>query len=421
MEKQDIMEEAKEEPKEEPKEEAEKKAEEPSEETKDLARAMLMERKTSEEVAKETGLPLRSIWGLKGALARSGKIMKRTELEKQKIIGTREEGKAPFRRDKSAPELIYEICDKYGIKDRARNIIVDRCKRVPGGTLHPGDFERLLMRLDTGLKKRDEATLVAEEYELALQGMSAGRQETRRGYYPGQGEVERGQSYYRKESDYYQPSRYEQPRYDSYGRRIYPESGRSEVSRRDFEEFRRDILEGVRKEKEEDRVDKLTENIRSISEDIATLATELRNVKENPPVVTPQGESDYEKTLKHTIDRQDKRIDETMKEIKDQGKEYRDLIREIREDHRTEVKDLEEKASRAERDARSGEGYKDDTMRFADRGLNRLADVIEKKEPIKILVEKGGDLFSEERKPPEREKTSRSEIADKIPSEYLEL
>lgn len=408
-----------------PKEEAEKKAEEEAEDPKDVARAMLLDGVNNEEVAKMTGLSLRSIWGLKGALARSGKIMKREEIEIKEITGVTGRGEeGPFRREKSAPALIVEICKKYGVKDRAMRIVADRCQRVPGGVLHPSDFERLLMDLDSGLKKR-EAMLIAEEYDLALQRERAEREEGRRGYYAGGRGSERGRSYYSEEGDYYRRPRYEpsyEPRYDGYGRRNSPEHGRPEVTKFDFETFERRILDGVRKEKEEDRIDRLTENIRSISEDIATLATELKNIKDHPTAPQPQGESDYERTLKHTIERQDKRIDETMNELKEQGKEYRGLIREIREDHRGEVKGLEEKVSRAERGSRSAEGYQDDALRFADRGMSRLADVIEKKEPIKILIEKGGELLSgEERRPPERERVGESEIARKIPEEYLEL
>lgn len=395
---------------------------------KEIAKTMLIDRREVDEIAKETGLKKRSIWALKGALARAGKIPKRAEIEKQKLIGEEVPGVGmPFRREKSAPELVYEICEKYGVRDRAMKIIVDRCKRVPGGVIHPGDFERLLMRLDTGLKKRDEAMLIAEEYELALEAQKIGGEEFRRGYYATRRPTERGGGAYYPEERYreeYPSYRYEReyPHYDRYGRRLPPEyGGRPEVSRRDLEEFQRNILDAVRKEKEEDKFDKMFGMLKGHSEDIATIATEVQNIKEHPPTAGRSLEEDpYVKALNVHLEAARDESKSSREAMREQAKDLRGIITDERKEHKRDMERLEDKLRDAERERgrHTGEGYKSDEIKFASEGMHRLADVLERKKPLEVIARFAAP--EEGKAPPERERIGKSGILEKVPKELVD-
>lgn len=392
----------------------------------EIAKTMLIEGVEVEKVAEDTGLPKRRIWSLKGNLVKAGKIPSKKELEIKEMagVGTRGE-EVPFRRGKSAPELIVEISKKYGVKDRATRIIADRCQRVPGGILHPSDFERLLMDLDSGLQRR-EAMLITEEYDLALQREKTEDESARRGYYPDRSSSREGRPYrYGETEDYGRPSRYEpgyEPSYDRYGRPATPEyGGRGEVSGRDLERLETRLLETIRREKEEDRMDKILDSMKNQSEDIATLATELKNLKENPPS-TPQPsmeDNPYLKALELQLNISRDEAKATREETKEQAKEFRELIRDERKEHREILEKREREIKEAESRGRSGEGYRSDELRLASEGLHRVADVLEKKEPVKVVIEGAKKLVEkEEEKPPERKKLGETEVT--LPTEYLE-
>jgi len=76
-----------------------------------------------------------------------------------------EEGRLPFRRPRSPWLILKNVLEEIGgIKPKAQKLIIARCKRM--GELNPNDLQRILMDLDTGLKKT-EAAYIAEEYYYA--------------------------------------------------------------------------------------------------------------------------------------------------------------------------------------------------------------------------------------------------------------
>lgn len=418
------------------------------EDPKEVARAMLLAGEDPNKVAKETGLPRRVIWGIKGALAKSRKIKTKKQKKREQQIEQEEEeppeeeeeeyGEAPFRREKTAEQLIVEICEKYGVKARATKIIADRSRRVPGGVLHPSDFERLLMDLDSGIKKRRRAELVVEEYELALRQQ---RELEREGYgddyYPRRESYSRRASYYPERSERQRyPERYEResyPQYDPYGRRLPErESEPSGVSYEDFESFKGDLLETLRKEKEEDKIDKLFNTITKQNEELTKFSMELKNLKENPPAVkeAPKGESEYEKSLKHTIERQDKKHEELIDLIKTERSESKsDLenlrkankenIEELRKFYKEKIEEVKEEAEERAKLKTRTEGYTQDEIRLLAETSERLADVAEKRRPLKELA----TILREgtPQQPPERERVGgKSNIAKLVGPEFQE-
>lgn len=404
--------------------------EKPSEDPKDIARAMLIAGITDEEVAEETGLSLRSVWGVKGALARSGQIPTRSEVRERerKKPGPaeeafREEGEGvPFRRARPAHVLIESILNQFGVKDRARGLIVSRAERAGG--MHPSELERALMDLDTGLKKR-EVSYITEEYYLAIQqeeDMSHDRES--RSYPMRRGEPGRGAGY---------PTRYggrDQPTGAGYDGglerrpwdRSYDSGREGPLTRRGI----MDILE--RRERDlEDRMRRSTleDKMGSISEDISVLATELRNLKDRPPTQpVPQGPSDYEKSLEHTIDRQDKRQEELMTLVKEERSEAKDDMKEIREIYESRLEKQKDEL-RDEIDKRGTphdtSGYRDDSVRLAAEGLHEIADVARARgSPFRIIVEGLPRLMGDEGRPPRLERGQPASVADLVGPEYVE-
>ncbi|HUW46773.1 MAG TPA: hypothetical protein VMW50_13370 [Dehalococcoidia bacterium] len=402
---------------------------EPSEDPKDIARAMLIAGKTDEEVAEETGLSIRSVWGVKGALAKAGQIPTRSELKERerKKPGPAEqefrearEG-VPFRRARPAHVLIETILNQFGVKDRARDLIISRAERAGG--MHPSELERSLMDLDTGLKKR-EVSYITEEYYLAMQQEEDTSLDLESRSYPmRRGESGRGAGY---------PTRY--------GGRDYPSTGYDEgFERRPWDRSydpgkeggltRGDLMDILeRRERDlEDRMRRSTleDKMGSIGEDISVLATELRNLKENPPTVTePKGPSDYERTLQHTIDRQDKRQEELMTLIKEERSEAKEDMKEIRETYEDRLEKQKEEF-RDELDKRGTPydttGYKEDSIRLAAEGLHEVADVARARgSPFKIIIEGLPTLMGVEGSPPQRERGRPASVADLVGPEYVE-
>ena len=387
---------------------------------KEVARTMLLGGAEVDEIVQKTGLSRNVIGGMKGRLAASKEIPTKKELQVKARAGVEDRGRGedlPFRRGKSAPELIVEICDKYGVKERATSIIADRCKRVPGGILHPSDFERLLMDLDSGLKRR-EAMLIAEEYDLALQGERREDEEVRRGFYPDRrGEEVRGRH------GYDDRAREEWP----YG---YDELGRRRGSRLDEPYSTPPLSEGrlmeILERRERDLEDKMTrgrleEKIGALGEDMSVIATELKNLKEKPPTVPQPSMEDnpYMKALELQLKTTQEALKENRDDAKEQAREWRDLIKEERKEHRGEVEKLEKDVEETKKSAGRGEGYKDDSLRLASEGMNRLADVVEKKQPLRIIIDGVERMAGEGEKPPTREKVGESGVASKVPKEYL--
>ena len=186
-----------------------------------------------------------------------------------------------------------------------------------------------------------------------------------------------------------------------------------------------DILE--RRDRENERRRREDEDKRSIgqlTQDIGVLATELRNLKENPPVVAPSGESDYEKMLKHTIERQDDRIGELLGRVDEDRKETKTDAKEQRE-YYEQILDKQEVRFKEDLDRRGkpydSTGYKDDGFRLAGEGMHEIADVLRSRgSPFRIVIDGLGALTGEGKQPPGRERGRPSSVADLVGDEYTE-
>ena len=345
-----------------------------------------------------------------------------------------ERDRIPFRRLALPHVLVDRVLRKYGVKDRSRDIIVDRCKTAGG--MHPSELEKALRSLDTGLSKAAEINYVVEDYFIALQAEEKRAQEFSEGgrSYP----TRRGEPGY---SSGTYPLEGEQPtgRQLGYDRSLGRPGDRSERGREEPLTMRSlyDILE--RREREsrafmerrerdlEDRMRRSTleDKVGSIGEDISVLATELRNLKENPPVQPqPQGESDYEKMLQHTIGRQDERLKELLDRTDRDRTETKADLKEQREYYEGLI-DKQEARFKEDLDKRGTphdtSGYRDDAVRLAAEGMHELADVARSRgSPFKILIDGIPIILGETGPPPQRERGRPASVADLVGPEYVE-
>jgi len=350
-----------------------------------------------------------------------------------------EERRPPFRRIKTAKELIEEICDKYQVKERAKRIIADWCDRVPGGVLHPAHFEKLLLDLDSGVSKK-EATLLAEEYEFALQKAQAEARElgiSRPYYYTPTYDISgyEGRTFY---SPLVYPPYETRTAWDFYGRTVTPTppSGPRYPSARPpsygyypppSERLTREDIERIF----EERVSKLLEEkrrrdeIESIKEQVANVPkiveeTVSKFVPQLPPNIVTADQ------LKEILDK--KAIEAQLEAQKEQTKMFKELydkaIDELKATRQEWAKERQEILKRVEESRKpvqiSTQGYQRDEVRL-------LADALQvfgQKSPVKDL---GGifiQFMGKEKQPltvtKPKEKIGESKITDLLPKEYVE-
>jgi len=365
----------------------------------------------------------------KNELPEGAEVRRIKKVERKREV--EEERRSPFRRPKSAKELIEEICDKYQVKERAKRIIVDWCDRVPGGVLHPAHFEKLLLDLDSGVSKK-EATLIAEEYEFALQKAEAEARElgvSRPYYYTPTYDVSSymGRTYH---APTYHPPPETYTARDFYGRTVtappsprypmgypyyppQPTLTREDIERI-FEERASRLLEEKRRRDEIESLKEQVANVPKIIEETVSKYT-----PQLPPNIVTADQ------LKEILDK--KAIEAQLEAQKEQVKMFKELydkaideLKATRQEWAKERQEILKKVEEAKKPVQiSTQGYSRDEVRLLADGLQILGQ----KTPIKDL---GGifiQFMSKERaseitRP--KEKVGESRIADLLPKEYVE-
>lgn len=347
------------------------------------------------------------------------KVEKKPEWEEE------EGGKIPFRRPRPPHVILESILEEFGVKSPAIKIIVTRCERL--GELHPTEVQRMLLDLDSGLKSR-EASYVADEYYFALQKEHEVEEYGGRTVYPkfgGEGEYGTAYGWGRRE---YGGTQYT-PSTSLYPKRSWEEpSGAGTLTEQRLMEILerrdRDFQERFRREKMEDTLTELMKQV-------INLSNEIKNLKENPPSSIPSDvvtkadlekrEADsYMRMLERQVDTLEKAVDKYENLIKESEEKHRTQLKEIQQGYKDDLKELRRELDEARKHSeRTSEGYKEDAYRFAAEGMHRVADILEKKEPIKIAVETW-KTTQEGQKIPPKEKVGEEEITSQIPEEYLE-
>ena len=254
-------------------------------EKEEIARAMLIDGYDREDILDEikevTGLSKSKIFKIKMALAISGEIPTKAELRRRERPGHEEpfleepEG-VPFSRSQPSHVLIEGILAQFGIKERAKEVIISRCKRAGG--MHPSELERALMDLDSGVNL-NEARFVTEEYYLALQAEKEATRQVEGGAWTmGRREPEPGGVYDGRYLGMGEPQTGYRHDVERGPRERPPETEREEsLTMRDVMEIlerqERDRDDRLRREREKEKVERLRRDMR-------LLTTEIKNLKQ---------------------------------------------------------------------------------------------------------------------------------------------
>ena len=367
------------------------------------------------------------------------KFIKRVSLEEIEPEEAKEEeeeeeweerGRVPFRRPRPAWAILKQILDEFGVKPAAKKIIVTRCKRI--GELHPTEVQRMLMDLDSGLNHK-EAGYVADEYYFALQSE---QQETEE--YEGMTTYprwERGGGY---GGATYGWNRYERT---STG---YPIPPRTYTGRRPWEQpsgvLTEDRLMEILAQRDREfeerlRQRRLEDNLTQLMKQVINLSNEIKNIKENPPAAVPpdvvtkadlekQRADSYMKMLERQVEMLEKAVEKYESALKEAEARHEKILDKVESRYREEIKEMQKKLEDLmRRSVRTTEGYKDDSVRLAAEALNRAADILERKEPVKVIVEGMGRLATEEQgqtTQPPKEKVGEQTITEQLPPELIE-
>lgn len=364
---------------------------------------------------------------------------KKGEVEEEEYEELYEEGggRVPFRRPRPVYIILKQILDEFGVKSAAKKIITARCRRV--GELHPTEVQRMLMDLDSGLNHK-ETGYVADEYYFALQSE---RQEAEE--YEGMTTYpkwERGEGYSGATSGWGVGPRH---RYESRPIR-YPVSQRAYTTWRSWEEsgaggtLTEDRLLEIldRRDREfEDRLQKtkMEDTLTNLMKQMIQLQNEIKNIKENPPTTIPfdvvtkadleKNRADsYMKMLERQVDTLEKAVDKYESALKEAEAKHENILEKIESRYREEIKDLQKKVEeQMSRTVRTTEGYKDDSVRLAAEALNRAADILEKKEPVRAIGETLTSLANsedEEKTLAPLERVGEQSITEQLPPDFVE-
>lgn len=349
--------------------------------------------------------------------------------------GEGEEKEGAFRRRKPEHDILRGVLTQFGVKRRAKTIMVARCERAGG--MDAVQLENLLGRLNSGVKA-NEIPIVVEEYDIALEAAREEEADTSDYGYSRAGMYPRSR---RRGASYSTPGRYPSSRED-FG------SGRGRGNTITMEEAMQmwreedERRESIRREQEKDK------EIRDLRDVTIRLEQKLEDIEDNPPqqelpddVLTKADLADarqdsYIKALelqlqlmqegrKQDTDENRRRDDIARDEAKDRDKIHREEMKEIRNMFKDEVKgkdrEIKDIQDRMET-RRSSAGYTSDDMRMVSEVGTEIVRAIEKKAPIKdiaFLLEKMTTMQTRQEAPP-RERGGHSSVADLMDPEFVE-
>jgi len=257
----------------------------------------------------------------------------------ERLPDEEEEEEEVWKRPRSPTELLEEILDEYGVKEKAKRIILRKSERMGG--LHPNTVYNLLRDLDTGLPDKAIHYLTDDYYWALQQEQRKAQQMGVRVVYP-LGPIEEpvvepryegAYGYPRRETYPYYPPSYE-PRYPVGPRYEYPQPparthrpsyGYPQAQALTAEDVRRIIREERMRELEKTKYDELMEKI-------AKLAEEVKALKERPPTpIVPPNVVTKEELEKREKDAYIKTLEKTVESMKETVAKYEQMIDKIQD------------------------------------------------------------------------------------------
>ena len=338
-----------------------------------------------------------------------------------------------FRRTKPVEEILRGVLTQFGVKKRAKEIMVERCRRASG--MDAIQLENLLGRLNSGVKA-NEIPIVVEEFDIALEAAREEEADTANYGYSRAGMYPRSR---RRGAPYGTQPRYPRPREGSGGR------GGNMLTMEDAMQMWREEderRESVRREQEKDK------QIRDLRDVTIRLEQKLEDIEDNPPqpdlpddMLTKADLADakqdsFVKALelqleimreeKKQVTEENRRRDDIARaEAKERADLHREEMKEIREMFKGEVKDKDQEIKNIQdkmETRRSSAGYTSDDMRMVSEVGTEIVRAIEKKAPIRDVAGLLERMMAMQTKqpPPSRERGGASSVADLMGEEFVE-
>lgn len=351
---------------------------------------------------------------------------KKTEEKPRTEMPGEEEGISLFERPKSPHQILKEVLEEYGVNPRFIEMVVKRSRNTGG--IHPSDLQYLLrhMRI-SGVKDDETAAWIAADYGDRLKAeQEKARRTGERIFYPltrptitsppprfDYGDYGYGRGY----PEYGRPREpWETP--EMYRMRRYREAFAGQaLTKEDVAEIVKGILEEERKREEEKKIwealQKQKEYVDSKFEELKNLLIQQSQSASPPDVATKE---DIIKAIR------EKDTSDYIKYLEARQKDLMEQLKEERRFWKERLEELREKLEKPQVVYKPGE-YSDDTLKFAAEGLHRLADIVERRQPLRVVIDGIPKLLYppvQEKPKLEETKESKTGIFEFLEKEFVE-
>ena len=316
-----------------------------------------------------------------------------------------EGGISLFERPKPPHKVLEEVLREFGVNEKFIEIAVKRSRRIGG--IHPTDLRNMLwaMRSLSGVRDRETAAYIADEYALALQAEQRKAQELGLNISYPIGPSGRRDSYYI--SDYgLSPSYSRPPTFTSvstgagygYGQPRYSAPQAQPLTREEIAMMIRQALEEKRTREElqelresqirlqQETQMQLMKIQQEFQKQILQLAESFKDTMQTTIEKILESQKNVVTTdkLAEILEKREK--DAYLRYLEKKSEDDRKMIEMLLKHYEKKFEEFKKLLEEKERH-KAAEGYKTDEMRLAAEAMHRVADVIEKKQPLKVIVE----------------------------------
>jgi prefoldin subunit 5 len=350
---------------------------------------------------------------------------------REEAEGMEEEGKESVWKTPPTPtDILREVLTEYGVKDRAKAIILRKSERMGG--LHPNTVFSLLKDLDTGLPDKAIHHVVDDYYWALRKAEDEARKSGFEVSYPLEPYGERPEfmsyTFTRGYEPHYGRPYYQYERPPEYERRRFEESPRETVRYVTIDDLERILAEHDARRVEKERADRLEEYvyrelpekimskvdekisssiepIKNMISDLKSMIAEIRKQPEEPKnVITVE---DFERILSKERDIQQKEFEKRMLEL--EMKYSRELSERERAQLENQIKELNRQIEslRDELDkTRTGRTAYD----LAHEMIQAGKEIVKEDKPIRGIVREALGRPAQE-KAPKRKESKTSELS----------
>jgi len=323
----------------------------------------------------------------------------------------------PFRRPKSAAQILRELCTYHGLKEDFIEYVVRKAESKRGG-LHPMELRQMLQDLESGIKTKRQAEYIVNDYmELLFAEKEKARQMGVPMVYPvGPYEEETGRSFYPTYPETTEYQRTQLPSYPSlpsYG--SYPPGGQVLTP----VQIQRMIHEAIMEDREKRKIEELSEKIVKLESGIGSIIEEKLEKLLSPQSGVPENVVTTE-DLQRVLETEALKAQVAAEKVRSEMSEklHEKTLKALEENIDRMMKETEERIKRIEESRRiaTPDSFKTDEGRLLAEGIQELGSVIRDRRPL----EEGGKILVQILKPEVAEIPSgKSKISKKVEGEDI--